>query len=215
MNRITIIQADNHVGIDGDFREVDLSSLDPQIHAIQFSLLKGFGEIEWDENTDGTRPPNQRITDLSPYQWAIDLWLAAVPTPEEPEEESPEDPPTPPTFEQLKAAKLVSINAQRDYLETEGFTFSGKTFDSDQRSTDRIQMAALAAQAAIITGQPFNIVWTAKDNTTIALDAPAMLGLAVAFAQHGAYLHEVAKALKAQAASATTQAQLDAIVWPA
>lgn len=215
MNRVTIIQADSVVGIDGDFREVDLSPLNPQIRAIQFSVVNARGEIEWNAAPDGSRPPNQTITSISDFQWAIDLWTAAAPTPEEPEEPTPETPPEPQTFEQLKAAKLLSINAERDFRETDGFQFSGKNFDSDQRSTDRIQMAALAAQAAIITGQQFNIVWTAADNTTIALDAAAMLGMAVAFAQHGAYLHEVAKSLKAQAQAATTQAQLDAIVWPA
>jgi hypothetical protein len=129
-----------------------------------------------------------------------------------PVEESP--PPTPPTLEELKAIKRAAINNERDIRETQGFTFMGKTFDSDQRSTDRIQMAALAAQSSILSGQQFNINWTTADNSIITLDAPLMLGLAAAFATYGATLHEIAKQLKAQVDAASSAAELEMIAWP-
>lgn len=46
--RITIIQDDGMVGVDGVFRQVDLSELDPAIRAVQFDTLKGAGHIEFD-----------------------------------------------------------------------------------------------------------------------------------------------------------------------
>jgi len=46
--RITIIQSDGIVGVDGVFRAVDLSDLDPAIHAIQYNTAKEAGEIEYD-----------------------------------------------------------------------------------------------------------------------------------------------------------------------
>lgn len=211
MNRITIIQDDGLVGIDGDFRAVDLTPLDPQIHAIQFNVTSGKGEIEWDADASGNREPNQLITDITPYQWALDAWVSAAPQTPNPE---PEPEPIPPTFEELKALKIEAINEERDLREVSGFAYLGKVFDSDERSTDRIQIAALAAQAAITTGNEYSVNWTTADNSVIALDAPGVLGMVVAFAQHGSQLHETAKTLKAQAASATTAAQLEQIVWP-
>lgn len=119
-----------------------------------------------------------------------------------------------PSISELKAIKIEAINAERDLREVSGFTYLGKVFDSDERSTDRIQIAALAAQAAITTGNEYSVNWTTADNSVITLDAPGVLGMVVAFAQHGSQLHETAKTLKAQAASATTAAQLEQIVWP-
>jgi len=49
--RITIIQQDGLVGVGGVFRHVDLSGLDPSIHAIQYDTAKGAGEIEYDAAT--------------------------------------------------------------------------------------------------------------------------------------------------------------------
>jgi len=46
--RITIVQADGVVGIDGDFRKVDLSALDPAIHGVQFDTERATGKIEFD-----------------------------------------------------------------------------------------------------------------------------------------------------------------------
>lgn len=109
------------------------------------------------------------------------------------------------------AFKRAAINAERDRLEISGFSYLGKTFDSDQRSTDRIQVAALAAQAALMAAQPFSIDWTAADNTVVTLDAAGMIGLATAFAQYGASLHAHAKTLKAQVDAATTVAEVQAI----
>lgn len=123
-------------------------------------------------------------------------------------------PPQPLPLSDVKLQKRGAINAKRDELETSGFTYNGKTFDSDQRSTDRIQIAALAAQTALMTSQPFSIDWTAKDNSVVTLDAQGMLGLATAFAQYGATLHATAKALKAQVDAATTVEKVEAVQWP-
>lgn len=46
--RITIIQDDGIVGVNGVFRPVDLGDLDPQIKVIQFDTVRGSGHIEYD-----------------------------------------------------------------------------------------------------------------------------------------------------------------------
>jgi hypothetical protein len=118
------------------------------------------------------------------------------------------------TLDEVKASKRSEINSIRNALETTGFTYNGKMFDSDQRSADRIQVAALAAQAALMADQPFSIDWTTADNSTVTLDALGVLGMLQAFAVHGATLHETAKALKAQIDAATTNEEVEAISWP-
>jgi hypothetical protein len=45
--KVSIIRPDNMVVVDGVGREVDLSDLDPAIHAIQFDSSTDKGEIEY------------------------------------------------------------------------------------------------------------------------------------------------------------------------
>ncbi len=82
--RVTIIADDGKVGVDGVFRAVDLSTLDANIHAVQWD--GGAGHIEHKD-----RSPEQKITDFSAFQSFIDAWTAAAPPP--------------PTLTELKTAK--------------------------------------------------------------------------------------------------------------
>jgi hypothetical protein len=127
---------------------------------------------------------------------------------------SPLPAPVPPTLDELKANKRAEINQQRAELETAGFSYLGHVFDSDQRSADRIQVATGSALAALMAGQPYELAWTAADNTDVPLDAAGVVGLNTAFAVYGLTLHETAKALKAQVDAATTAGEVEAIAWP-
>lgn len=82
--RVTIIADDGKVGVDGVFRAVDLSTLDPNIHAVQWDGAAGHVEHK-------DRSPARKITDISAFQSFIDAWTAAAPPP--------------PTLAELKAAK--------------------------------------------------------------------------------------------------------------
>lgn len=76
--RLTIIRNDNTVIVDGvGYNTIDLSALDPDIHAIQW--YDSEGEIEWKHpNKVGAAiVENERITDITPFQWCVDLWHAA------------------------------------------------------------------------------------------------------------------------------------------
>jgi hypothetical protein len=133
--RITIIREDGVVGVDRVFRQVDLSGLDPSIHAIQYDTANGAGEIEYDaaatveaEVRDETaereeaaaadtpeaiaalkaiykktlvRHANEMLTDFSPYQVYVDLWIAAAPP--------PPPPPGPPQPREQSVAERVMI----------------------------------------------------------------------------------------------------------
>lgn len=69
--KATIIREDGLVGVDGVFRKVDLSGMDPNIRAVQW---KGeTGHIEFESG------PNRLVADIEPFQPFIDLWAAASP----------------------------------------------------------------------------------------------------------------------------------------
>ena len=77
MTKVTIIADDKVVGVDGEFRKVDLSALDSDIHAVQWDGVNGHVEF---------RNPKRvvRISSIIPYQSFIDLWTAAAPPPPSP-----------------------------------------------------------------------------------------------------------------------------------
>lgn len=73
--RLTIVVDDNAVLVEGQPERVDCSSLLPQnIHAVQW--YGTFGEIEYATDLQtGDRKPNEKITDISPFQPLIDAWM--------------------------------------------------------------------------------------------------------------------------------------------
>lgn len=76
MQRLTIIADDGMVYVDGVALKVDLASLDPTIHAVQW--YGSAGEIEFRTDADGNRKPNERITDASPFLHLVELHQVAA-----------------------------------------------------------------------------------------------------------------------------------------
>lgn len=70
--RLTIIADDGVVGVERDFREVDLSDLDSDIHAVQWYGSEG--QVEYRDDR-----PNLLITDMSKFQKFVGRWNAAAP----------------------------------------------------------------------------------------------------------------------------------------
>ena len=85
--RVTIISDDGVVGVDGEFRQVDLSALDANIHAVQWD--GAIGHIEFKD-----RSPNEAIDDFVSFQSFVTAWNAAAPPPLPP-------PPLPPKKDQI------------------------------------------------------------------------------------------------------------------
>lgn len=75
--RLTIIKADNAVGIDGEFLTVDCSALPANFHALQWvgpeSGIGGDGEAEW---TGKPKPANTEVADLGEYYAYAEAWRA-------------------------------------------------------------------------------------------------------------------------------------------
>jgi hypothetical protein len=77
--RLIILDQENdkmQVGIEGEFySDLDGSQLDSTIHAVQW--YDTHGEIERQDASTLAITANENITDASPYQFAIDLWVVA------------------------------------------------------------------------------------------------------------------------------------------
>jgi len=107
--------------------------------------------------------------------------------------------------------KNALINAQRDTLEQAGFTYLGKTIQSDPISAQRIQFAAFSAQQAIANNTVFSLNWTCADNSILTLTAAQTVSMALTLTQNVQTLFTHAQALKTQVANATTTEAVDAI----
>lgn len=77
--RLVIIADDARVGIDAiSYDGLNMSQLDPSIHAIQW--YGEYGEIEFKskfENGQIVKPQNKIVTDVTQYQWAVTAWNEA------------------------------------------------------------------------------------------------------------------------------------------
>jgi hypothetical protein len=120
-------------------------------------------------------------------------------------------PPEPivPTLLEVKTKKYYEMKTARDIAELQGFTYLGKTFDSDVKAMKRITTAVQAAQAY----PAFSVEWACSDNTTITLDAAQMIAMPIYIAATGDAIHTKYKGLKEQIAAATTVEEVEAIVW--
>ena len=73
--RVTIIPEDGFVSVDGEgCNNLDLSFIPSNVHALQWYDTEG--ELELVDNR-GRIVANEEITDLAPYQPALDAWQAA------------------------------------------------------------------------------------------------------------------------------------------
>lgn len=71
--RVTIISEENRVNVEGHSERVDLSTLDEDIHVVQW--YGTVGEVEYKHDyIENTREPNLRIEDFAPYQKFVDAW---------------------------------------------------------------------------------------------------------------------------------------------
>src|SRR5215831_6126452 len=71
--RVTIVADDSAVYVGGKALTVDLSDLDPAIHAVQW--CETWGEIEYRyAAADNLKKPNERISDISQFQVFVDRW---------------------------------------------------------------------------------------------------------------------------------------------
>lgn len=197
MAQITIIPSDKNVGVNGRFYSIDLAGIDADIHAVQFNDASGVGHIEFNDGKPNAEIGRAQFAAFTKY---VNAWKAA-------------DAPPVRTLDEVKADKRQQINGARDTAEQSGFDYLGKRLDSDQVSVARITVVVQAAQVAIAAGQPFEVTWTAQDNSHLVMDAQQVVGMPIALATNANTLHQRAAQLKAQIDAATTIAEVEAVNW--
>jgi len=132
----------------------------------------------------GTPPSEAHTFDYDLKQWVYDL-------------------------EDQKSAKWQTIKLQRSEQEFGTFDWGGYTFQCDEVSQRRIQGAVqLAAIDSTMT-----LDWTLADNTVQTFTAAEYVQIGQALANHVSQCHERGRILRQQIQSATTEAELEAIVW--
>jgi len=71
--RVIIIPSQNFISVDGkSYGDIDLSFLDPSIHAVQW--YSDIGEVEIKNTSTGKMIENREIFSLDEFQPAINLW---------------------------------------------------------------------------------------------------------------------------------------------
>lgn len=74
--RVTIIPIDGSVSVDGaGFGGLDLSFIDPSVHAVQW--YETHGDVEIKDPVTGRMVANEYITSFDAYQPAIAVWQLA------------------------------------------------------------------------------------------------------------------------------------------
>ncbi|QND84665.1 DUF4376 domain-containing protein [Chromobacterium vaccinii] len=117
----------------------------------------------------------------------------------------------PPSLDALRAAAASRVNAARDRVEASGFPYLGAMIDSDSRSVERINTAAMAALIAKTNKQQYSIDWKTAGNEKMPLDADGMLGLQAALQAWGRRALDEADRRKAAIAAANSGDEIAAI----
>ena len=120
-----------------------------------------------------------------------------------------EPPPYVPPLEDVKAAKIAELKGIRDAKELEPVQYGDNLFDFDTKSFDRINAAIIALDQTQGT-----IGWTTADNSVVEVTADTLRGVIAAAAVRSNELHVTYRGLKEQVNEATTNAEVEAIVWP-
>ena len=108
-----------------------------------------------------------------------------------------------------KTATWQDVKAARTSQEFGTFDWGGYTFQCDEVSQRRIQGAVqLAGIDSTMT-----LDWTLADNTVQTFTAAEYVQIGQALANHVSQCHERGRILRQQIQSATTEAELEAIVW--
>jgi hypothetical protein len=85
--------------------------------------------------------------------------------------------------DQTTPATTDEVTAERDRRIDDSFVFNGVSYQCRAADRENIAGAAQLAFMAKVTGQPFSLQWIAEDNSTVTMDADAVIAFASAAAQ--------------------------------
>lgn len=112
-----------------------------------------------------------------------------------------------------KQAKRQEMKSARDERMLSGFTSNTIRYDSTVEAQLNIQTAVLQAMAAKVDSLPFNITWTAEDNSEVALNRTGVLDLGKDLQQMLNNAQDKYRTKKVAINAATTKEEVEAITW--
>lgn len=207
MQRITIIPIDGYVSVDGrGISGLDLSAVDPQIHAVQW--YGAAGEVEMVPDANGCF--NFAITDLAFVQPALDAWQAAV---------DEQDNPPPLSIADAAAERIVTLCSESETA------MSVITFgypEGEIKSWDKQEAEARALLADANASTPLLSAMASARGITVTDLATRVIAKADAFAVAAGAIIGKRQALEDQLNAIASDAALtddekrtaiDAVVW--
>ena len=113
-----------------------------------------------------------------------------------------------PTLEEIKAAKIAALKAQRDAAEVEPINYQGYSFDYDSKARERISAAIIALD---VQGADASIDWTTADNADVSVTAADLRAIVAAVAVRSNALHIAYRKAKAQVEAAGSAEEVNAV----
>lgn len=113
-----------------------------------------------------------------------------------------------PTLEEIKAAKIAELKAQRDEAEVEPINYQGYSFDYDSKARDRISAAIVALEVA---GTSTTLTWTTADNQDVKVTASDLRGIIAQVAMRSDNFHTAYRRAKEKVKAAATKEEVESI----
>ena len=112
-------------------------------------------------------------------------------------------------LEVIKQRKITELKYQRDKAEVEPIAYQGYSFDYDDKARDRISAAIIALE---LQGEGATIEWTTADNADTPVTANDLKMIIAAVAVRSNKLHIAYRAAKEKVETATTAADVEAVI---
>lgn len=113
-------------------------------------------------------------------------------------------------LEVIKQRKIAELKYQRDKAEVEPIEYNGHSFDYDDKARDRINAAIIALE---LQGEGTTIEWTTADNADTPVTANDLKMIIAAVAVRSNKLHIAYRAAKEKVETATTAADVEAVIF--
>jgi hypothetical protein len=112
-------------------------------------------------------------------------------------------------LEGIKQRKIAELKYQRDKAEVEPIEYNGHSYDYDDKARDRINAAIIALS---LQGEGASIDWTTADNADTPVTANDLKMVIAAVAVRSNALHTAYRAAKEKVETATTAADVEAVI---
>lgn len=112
------------------------------------------------------------------------------------------------TLDEVKAAKIAELKAERDAREVEPITYNGNSYDYDDKARDRINAAIIALD---VQGAYTSINWTTADNQDVKVTADDLRCVIAMVAKRSNALHVAYREAKDKVEAASDVAEVEAI----